>query len=221
MRHHSKARSKMPSSSTYRHCLPMIHDGRRWPPTCACSPAQMLPRSSPTRFASSWAQAPRAPSGSRPRLVSSVKLSYPDGFRSWDTLMPHLIEQPTRIAAAGNKPKQIEEFIGRVNSGHDHLSVARMKSPSGWVEPGQRPEFQEMSVVLAGTAPSRIRGRHAGCTSRSGGRRRARRVGPLQHAWARRRRIHRDLPASILTAGCSSRCRALTPANDKRRRSPG
>ena len=64
--------------------------------------------------------------------------------------MPRYIEQPTRISAAGNKPKQIEEFIGRVNSAHDHVSVARMKSPSGWVEPGQRPEFQEISVVLAG-----------------------------------------------------------------------
>ena len=64
--------------------------------------------------------------------------------------MPHLIEQPTRIAAAGNKPKQIEEFIGRVNSSHEHISVARMKSPTGWVEPGQRPEFQEISLVLVG-----------------------------------------------------------------------
>jgi mannose-6-phosphate isomerase-like protein (cupin superfamily) len=64
--------------------------------------------------------------------------------------MPHLIEQPTRISAAGNKPKQIEEFIGRVNSRHEHVSLARMKSPSGWVEPGQRPEFEEISVVLAG-----------------------------------------------------------------------
>ena len=64
--------------------------------------------------------------------------------------MPHLIEQPMRIAAAGNKPKQIEEFIGRVNSSHEHISIARMKSPSGWVEPGQRPEFQEISLVLVG-----------------------------------------------------------------------
>jgi quercetin dioxygenase-like cupin family protein len=64
--------------------------------------------------------------------------------------MPHFIEQPTRIDAAGNKPKQIEEFIGRVNSTHAHISVARMKSPSGWVEPGQRPEFQEISLVLTG-----------------------------------------------------------------------
>jgi hypothetical protein len=65
--------------------------------------------------------------------------------------MPRLIEQPTRIQAAGNTPKQIEEFIGRVNSKHAHVSVARMKSPPGWVEPGQRPEFQELTVVFEGT----------------------------------------------------------------------
>lgn len=64
--------------------------------------------------------------------------------------MPQLIEQPTRIAAAGNKPKQIEEFIGRVNSGSDNVSVARMKSPCGWTEPGQRPDFEEISIVIAG-----------------------------------------------------------------------
>ena len=64
--------------------------------------------------------------------------------------MPTLIEQPTRVAAAGNKPKVIEEFIGRVNSGHEQVSVARMRSPGGWVEPGQRPEFLELTVVLAG-----------------------------------------------------------------------
>jgi len=65
--------------------------------------------------------------------------------------MPTLIPQPTRIQAAGNKPKSIEEFIGRVNSKDEQLSVARMKSPPGWVEPGQRPEFLEVSVVLSGT----------------------------------------------------------------------
>jgi quercetin dioxygenase-like cupin family protein len=64
--------------------------------------------------------------------------------------MPKLIAAPTVIAAAGNKPKQIEEFIGRVNSGDERVSIARMKSPAGWVEPGQRPEFQEISVVLSG-----------------------------------------------------------------------
>lgn len=65
--------------------------------------------------------------------------------------MPRLISAPTKITAAGNKPKSIEEFIGRVNSGHDNLSIARMKSPQGWVEPGQTPEFDEYTIVLQGT----------------------------------------------------------------------
>ena len=64
--------------------------------------------------------------------------------------MPRLIENPTVIESAGNKPKKIEEFAGRVNSGHQDVSVARMKSPSGWREPGQRPEFEEVTVVLSG-----------------------------------------------------------------------
>ena len=64
--------------------------------------------------------------------------------------MPTLIEKPTIIEAAGNKPKQIQEFAGRVNSGHAGVSVARMVSPEGWVEPGQRPEFEEVTVVLRG-----------------------------------------------------------------------
>jgi len=64
--------------------------------------------------------------------------------------MPKLIEQPTVIAAAGNKPKKIEEYVGRVNSGHTAVSVARMVSPEGWIEPGQRPEFEEMTIVLRG-----------------------------------------------------------------------
>ena len=65
--------------------------------------------------------------------------------------MPILISQPTRITAAGNKPKLIDEFVGRVNNGESRLSVARMRSPSGWVEPGQTPEFDEYTVVLRGT----------------------------------------------------------------------
>ena len=64
--------------------------------------------------------------------------------------MPRLIERPTVVQAAGNKPKQIQEFVGRVNSGHDAVSVARMVSPGGWVEPGQRPDFDEMTIVLKG-----------------------------------------------------------------------
>jgi len=65
--------------------------------------------------------------------------------------MPTWIHGPTLITAAGNKPKRIEEFVGRVNSNESRLSVARMKSPGGWVEPGQRPEFDEFTVVLAGS----------------------------------------------------------------------
>jgi uncharacterized cupin superfamily protein len=64
--------------------------------------------------------------------------------------MPRLIEQPTRVQAAGTKPKSIDEFVGRVNSGDSALSVALMKSPAGWLEPGQRPEFDEYTVVLEG-----------------------------------------------------------------------
>ncbi len=64
--------------------------------------------------------------------------------------MAKLIEQPTRIEAAGNKPKLIDEFFGHVNSGTSDISIARMQSPSGWVEPGQTPEFDEYTVVLRG-----------------------------------------------------------------------
>jgi ethanolamine utilization protein EutQ (cupin superfamily) len=64
--------------------------------------------------------------------------------------MARFISQPTIIAAAGNKPKLIEEFFGRVNSGTAGTSIARMRSPGGWVEPGQTPEFDEYTVVLRG-----------------------------------------------------------------------
>jgi quercetin dioxygenase-like cupin family protein len=64
--------------------------------------------------------------------------------------MARLIEKPTRIEAAGNKPKLIDEFIGHVNSATAALSIARMQSPGGWIEPGQTPEFDEYTVVLRG-----------------------------------------------------------------------
>ena len=64
--------------------------------------------------------------------------------------MPTLIATPTRIQAAGNKPKLIDEYVGRVNSGTAGVSIAYMRSPSGWVEPGQTPEFDECTVVLRG-----------------------------------------------------------------------
>ena len=64
--------------------------------------------------------------------------------------MPELIEGPSTIEAAGSKPKLIEEFVGQVNTGESRLSVARMTSPAGWLEPGQRPEFDEWTLVLDG-----------------------------------------------------------------------
>jgi len=64
--------------------------------------------------------------------------------------MPLLISKPTRVAAAGNKPKLIDEHIGRINSGTESVSVAHMRSPGGWQEPGQTPEFDEFTVVLSG-----------------------------------------------------------------------
>jgi len=64
--------------------------------------------------------------------------------------MPKKIASPTIIKAAGNRPKVIEEYIGRVNSKTDAVSIARMRSPSGWIEPGQRPEFDEYTLVLNG-----------------------------------------------------------------------
>jgi ethanolamine utilization protein EutQ len=65
--------------------------------------------------------------------------------------MPTLISQPTHIQAAGNKPKLIDEYIGRVNSKTSTASVAHMRSPQGWLEPGQTPEFEEFTIVLKGT----------------------------------------------------------------------
>lgn len=64
--------------------------------------------------------------------------------------MPTLIPQPTRIAAAGTKPKLIDEYIGRVNSHDTAVSIAHMRSPQGWTEPGQTPEFDEFTIVLKG-----------------------------------------------------------------------
>jgi mannose-6-phosphate isomerase-like protein (cupin superfamily) len=65
--------------------------------------------------------------------------------------MARLVRGPATVKAAGNKPKIIEEYVGRVNTGTGDVSVARMRSPSGWVEPGQTPEFDEHTVVLRGT----------------------------------------------------------------------
>jgi mannose-6-phosphate isomerase-like protein (cupin superfamily) len=73
--------------------------------------------------------------------------------------MATIITAPTVIVAAGTPPKRIEEFVGRVNSNTGALSIARMKSPAGWSEPGQTPEFDEYTVVLKGTLHVRLNDR--------------------------------------------------------------
>ncbi|HLM48817.1 MAG TPA: AraC family ligand binding domain-containing protein [Myxococcaceae bacterium] len=74
--------------------------------------------------------------------------------------MPTLIPAPTRVTAVGNKPKLIDEYVGRVNSKHAELSVAHMRSPGGWLEPGQTPEFREITVVLKGLLRVEHKGGH-------------------------------------------------------------
>ena len=74
--------------------------------------------------------------------------------------MPTLIPAPTRITAAGNKPKLIDEYVGRVNTKQAELSVAHMRSPGGWLEPGQTPEFREITVVLKGVLRVEHKGGH-------------------------------------------------------------
>jgi mannose-6-phosphate isomerase-like protein (cupin superfamily) len=64
--------------------------------------------------------------------------------------MPELIREPSRVAAAGQPPKLIDEYVGRANTGQESLSIAHMRSPCGWAEPGQRPEFDEFTIVLRG-----------------------------------------------------------------------
>jgi mannose-6-phosphate isomerase-like protein (cupin superfamily) len=77
-----------------------------------------------------------------------------------EPFMPTLIATPTRIQAAGTKPKLIDEYIGRVNSRSEQLSIAHMRSPGGWVEPGQTPEFDEFTVVLKGLLRVAYQGGH-------------------------------------------------------------
>jgi mannose-6-phosphate isomerase-like protein (cupin superfamily) len=72
--------------------------------------------------------------------------------------MPELISQPSRVPAADEPPKLIDEFVGRASTGDTRLSIARMRSPSGWAEPGQRPEFDEFTVVLRGAVLVELEG---------------------------------------------------------------
>ena len=111
--------------------------------------------------------------------------------------MPTIIDRPTVIPCVGTKPKVIEEYAGRANSGHAQVSVARMVSPEGWAEPGQRPEFEEITVVLKGTLRVEFDGGSLDVHAGSGGRRASERVGPVQHTRERRRRVRRDLHSRL------------------------
>jgi mannose-6-phosphate isomerase-like protein (cupin superfamily) len=107
--------------------------------------------------------------------------------------MPTLIPHPTRIESAGNKPKVIEEYIGRVNTATGSISVAHMRSPEGWEEPGQTPEFDEYTLVLRGTL--RVHHKSGEMDVAAG----QAVIGPLFNPIFGRRRIHRSLPAGVLT----------------------
>ena len=111
--------------------------------------------------------------------------------------MPTLIAKPTRIRAVGNKPKIIEEHIGRVNSATSSVSVAHMHSPSGWLEPGQRPDFDEFTVVVRGV----LRVEHeGGLLDVEAGQAVIAHKGEwaLQYAEPGRRRVFRNLCTSLL-----------------------
>ena len=117
--------------------------------------------------------------------------------------MPELIEGPSRVEAAGTKPKLIDEYAGRVNTGESRVSVAHMRSPAGWVEPGQRPEFDEYTLVLNGGIEVEHEGGSLSVRRRPGGADAGRRVGALLDA--RGRRVRRRLPARLLAGHRPSR----------------
>ena len=121
--------------------------------------------------------------------------------------MPQLIATPTRVLAAGNKPKSIDEFVGRVNSGTTELSIAHMRSPAGWEEPGQTPEFDEYTVVLRGMLRVNPPGRDARRAGRAGGDRARRGVGPLLVPGAGGRGVPGRLPTGVLARYGASRRR--------------
>ena len=111
--------------------------------------------------------------------------------------MPTVISQPTRVEAAGNKPKLIDEYIGRVNSATTGVSVAHMRSPEGWVEPGQTPDFDEYTLVLKGNAARGTSRREASMF------RRVRRLSPTKasgSATVRRSREARSTSRSVVPA---------------------
>jgi len=117
--------------------------------------AAALPGAARTQFTVSAVMTGGAPGTVYDHQNSLLRHSWVQGRRDHDcgilATMPELITQPSRVAAAGQPPKLIDEYVGRANTGQDGLSIAHMRSPSGWSEPGQRPEFDEFTIVLRGS----------------------------------------------------------------------
>ena len=118
--------------------------------------------------------------------------------------MPTLVAEPTRVRAAGSKPKLIDEFIGRVNTKTPGVSVAHMRSPQGWEEPGQTPEFDEFTLVLKGVLHVKHKG---GEMEVAAGQAVIAHRGEWVNTLRRGRwnRIHRHLPASVFHGDCAPR----------------
>ena len=113
--------------------------------------------------------------------------------------MVTLIEEPAIVESVGNKPKTIEEYVGRVNSGHGGVSVARMKSPEGWEEPGQRPEFEEITVVLKGFVRVEYEGGVLDVQAGQAVVAHPGRMGSIQLAWAGRSRVLSRMYACVFS----------------------
>ena len=114
------------------------------------SPAPTASGTTSQRGAAAWPQ-PNQTNAKNPSTTTVTPRSRPVGKKPVIlAIMPELIREPSRVAAAGEPPKLIDEYVGRANTGQHRLSIAHMRSPGGWAEPGQRPEFDEFTVVLRG-----------------------------------------------------------------------
>ena len=111
--------------------------------------------------------------------------------------MPELINEPVRVEAAGTLPKLIDEYTGRASTGEPRLSIAHMRSPAGWAEPGQRPEFDEYTLVLRGLLVVESETGELRVQAWPGGARPAGRMGPLQHPGRRWCRVHLGLRPGV------------------------
>ena len=200
--------------------------GRSWPcrapTTGSARPTRPKRRSAPcTRTplpSSTPLSSRRSATGPTPCRKPGSRPDPPPSSKQETPTMPTLIAAPTRVEAAGNKPKLIDEYVGRVNSGDGGVSVAHMRSPGGWVEPGQTPGVRRVHRRPPRLPPRRATAGAARRRARPGGARASRRVGPLQHARARGGRVRGRLPSRLLPRRGPSRPRVTTEGADQRTR---